>query len=234
MRGGILETDNNLTVYHELAQNTEEWYEARRGIVTASEVHKLLTSKGAVATNQTSRAYIAELAAERITGQVEPFYETWDMQRGHTEEVYARQAYEEHHAPVTEVGFMTRDLGDGVLLGYSPDGLVDPVGSIEIKSRKARIQISTIFNGVPNSNMPQLQAGLVVSGRQWIDYCSYSNGMPFWTHRVYPDRRWANNIIEAVKHAEQAIQNLITEYETRVQGLPVMEWRDYDQELEIF
>lgn len=225
-----------LKVYDQLAQGTDEWLEARRGIVTASEVHKLLTAKGDIANNQTSRGYIAQLAAERITGHVEPFYATRDMERGNVEEVYARQAYEEHHhASVDEVGLMVRDLGGGVLLGYSPDGLVDEDGGIEIKSRKARIQIDTIFNGVPPSTIPQLLAGFIVSGRDWIDYCSYSNGMPFWVRRVgRADHDLEQAIIQAVKQAEVAINDLITEYQTKVEGLPVMEWRDYDQEMEIF
>lgn len=225
----------SLKVYTDLPQGSDEWLEARRGIVTASEVHKLLTATGKPANNQTSRGYIAQLAAERISGHVEPFYATYDMDRGSTEEVYARQAYEEHHAPVEQVGFMVRDLGDGALLGYSPDGLVGDTGGIEIKSRKARIQVDTILYGGATMAMEQMSAGLVVTERDWIDYCSYSNGMPFWVERFYkPSPEWQQQIIDVVKDAEIAIRNLITEFETRAQGLPVMEWRDYEKEMEIF
>jgi hypothetical protein len=40
---------------------------------------------------------------------------------------------------------------------------------------------------VPAENMAQLQAGLLVSGREWIDYISYCGGMPLWVKRVEPD-----------------------------------------------
>ena len=44
-----------LTIYDQLEQGTPEWLEARRGIVTASTVGKLLTSTGKIANNDTSR-----------------------------------------------------------------------------------------------------------------------------------------------------------------------------------
>lgn len=224
----------SLKVYKDLEQGTDEWLEARRGIVTASEIHKLFTATGAKANNQTSRGYIAQLAAERISGHVEPMRTSFDMERGHTEEVYARQAYEEHHAPVEQVGFMTRDLGDGAILGWSPDGLVSDEGAIEIKSRKARIQVDTIMHLGAELAADQMAAAIVVSGRDWIDYVSYSNGMPLYVERFRPAPEWQQQIIEAVQETEIKIRNLITDFESKVQGLPVMEWRNYDLEMEIF
>ena len=70
-----------LTIYDQLAQGTDEWLEARRGIVTASTVGKLLTSTGKIANNDTSRALTETLALERITGRVEYIHPTRDMQR---------------------------------------------------------------------------------------------------------------------------------------------------------
>ena len=71
-----------LTIYNDLEQGGTEWLEARRGIVTASTVGKLLTSTGKIANNDTSRALIETLALERITGRVEYIHPSRDMQRG--------------------------------------------------------------------------------------------------------------------------------------------------------
>ena len=60
-----------LTIYDQLEQGTPEWLEARRGIVTASTVGKLLTSTGKVANNDTSRALTETLVAERLSGQID-------------------------------------------------------------------------------------------------------------------------------------------------------------------
>lgn len=223
-----------LEVYKDLPQGSSEWLEVRRGIVTASEVHKLLTSKGAVATNQTSREYIAELAAERITGHVEDVYVSREMELGTMNEPYARDGYAEYKGvQVDEVGFMVREY-DGHKLGFSPDGLVSDEGLIEIKSRKPRIQINTILrDGVPNGNMAQIQMGLLVSGRKWCDYVSYSGGLPLWICRVLPDQHWQKNILEAVEQAEKAIQDLVQQFEVATHGLPIMERIDhYGDDLE--
>ena len=217
-----------LKIYEDLEQGTDEWLEARRGIVTASEVHKLLTSRGAVATNQTAREYIAELAAERITGHVEDVYVSREMELGTLNEPYARDGYAEYKGvQVDEVGFMVREY-DGYKLGFSPDGLVSDEGLIEIKSRKPRIQINTILrDGVPNGNMAQIQMGLLVSGRKWCDYVSYSGGLPLWICRVLPDQHWQKNILEAVEQAEKAIQDLVNLFHAYTKHLPVMERIDH-------
>ena len=58
-----------LTIFESLEQGTPEWLEARRGIVTASTVGKLLTSTGKVASNETARTLTETLALERLTGR---------------------------------------------------------------------------------------------------------------------------------------------------------------------
>ena len=69
-----------------------------------------------------------------------------------------------------------------------PDGLVGDDGLIEVKSRRQKKHLQTILSDeVPAENMAQLQTGLLVSGREWIDYMSYCGGMPLWVKRVEPD-----------------------------------------------
>lgn len=224
-----------ITVYEELEQRSPEWHEARRGIVTASEVHKLLTSKGEVANNDTSRGFIAELAAERITGHVEDMYVSRDMERGILDEPYAIEGYEVHKGVQTEqIGFMVKDYGD-FKLGFSPDSLVPDDGFIEVKSRAPRIHINTVLrDAVPAGNMAQIQTGLLVSDRAWCDYISYSGGLPLWIKRVLPDERWQHNILTAVAEAEKAITELITTFKTATHGLPIMERIDhFGDDLEI-
>ena len=83
----------------------------------------------------------------------------------------------------------------GFKIGYSPDGLVGKDGLIEIKSRRPKKHLQTIIAGtVPAENMAQIQAGLLVSGRDWCDYISYCGGMRPWIKRVEPDTRWSPSI----------------------------------------
>ena len=109
------------------------------------------------------------------------------MLRGEWDEVEARIKYREHFGPVTECGFITND-DNGFVIGYSPDGLVGDDGLIECKSRRQRFQVKTISaDQVPAEYMLQLQTGLLVTGRQWIDFVSYCGGMPMYVKRVFPD-----------------------------------------------
>lgn len=227
------------TEYPHLEQGTDEWLAARRGILTASVIGKLITDKTCKpASNPVSRSITRSLAAERITGHIEPVYVNDDMWRGTLDEPIARDLYRDHYATprgqcVTEIGFMTRD-DDGPVIGFSPDGLVDTDGLIEVKSRKQRKQVETIVSGlVPIENYAQLQTGLYVSGRDWIDYISYCGGMPMWIKRVHPEPRWFDAIIATARQFEANVDSIIQTYASEVEGLVMTERRDEGDDIEI-
>ena len=223
----------SLTTYASLEQGSPEWLQARCGIVTASVVGKLITPKLQVADNDTSRGVTLTLAAERITGDVEYVHPTFDMQRGHEDEPIARDIYAEHFAPVDEIGFMTRDFG-GFVIGFSPDGLVGERGLIEIKSRKPKVHLKTLLDCQPPAeNLAQLYTGLLVSGRDWIDYCSFSAGLPFWVKRIYPDPAWFAAISAAAEAFETNVADVIRCYNTETKGLPITERRIEIEEMSL-
>lgn len=269
-----------LEIFTELEQGSPEWLAARAGIVTASVVGQLVTSRqptaietdcpecGALAaepcigkrspaplktlhparaaaargmdrvigvdlTSDTARGLALTLTAERITGHVELIQASGPMLRGQLDEPFARGKYAEHHAPVDQVGFMVSD-DFGFRLGYSPDGLVGDDGLIEIKSRAQKKHLATILaDAVPLENLAQCQAGLLVSGRQWIDYVSFCSGMPLWKKRVLPDPKWFTAIIEAVAAFEESADDMHARYMESTAGLPTTERLDHFAELEI-
>ena len=224
-----------LEIFNDLEQGTDEWLAARRGIITASVVGQLITAKTIKpAANDTSRALAMTLTAERITGHVEPVFPNADMERGTLSEPYARDIYAEHYAPVTEVGFMVRDFGN-YRIGYSPDGLVGEDGLIEIKSPRQKKHLATILaDEVPLEYMAQCQAGLLVSGREWIDFISYNGGMPLWVKRVEPDLKWQAAIKEAAQAFELAAYDMVDRYLKATQDLPATERIDLFAEMDIF
>ncbi|MGX1809683.1 YqaJ viral recombinase family protein [Nocardia sp. NPDC055321] len=270
LHGGSDWADSRLTVYLDLLQGADEWHAARRGIVTASAIGNLITTRSltaieygcpacgaganlpcrskvtagtaiktlhseradvarnnaddtvfATANNDTSRGLTALLVAERITGWTDPTFMSDDMMRGIEDEPRARDTYSEHYAPVQEVGFMVREYG-GVQIGYSPDGLVGADGLIEVKSRRPKIHVEHVLSGRPPAEvMAQLQCGLLVTGRQWIDYISFSGGMALWVTRVYPDQRWFDALLAAVETFETTAIDMIRRYNAAVEGLPM-------------
>jgi len=215
----------------DLIQGSDEWLDQRRGMVTASVVGQLVTAKTIKpASNDYSRALTAQLVAERITGYTDPVYVSDDMLRGTEDEPRAIEVYSEHYAPVTTTGFMIEDRW-GFRIGYSPDGLVGDDGLVECKSRRPKKQLTTILTDeVPAENMGQLQCGLLVSGREWIDYVSFSGGMPLYVKRVTPDQRWFDAILTAVALFEDTAAEMVAAYHAATEGLPLTERApDYEE-----
>ncbi len=164
--------------YPELIQGSTEWLDARRGLLCASEMKYIITpAKLQYASNDKERAHLYELAAQRITGYVEPHYISDDMMRGMDDESYARETYHEKYAPVEMVGFVTNDRW-GFTLGCSPDGLVGTNKGIEIKSRRAKYQIETILaDEMPSDYIIQIQTCMLITERPEWDFISYSGGL---------------------------------------------------------
>lgn len=185
-----------LTIYNaeDIPQGSDAWLEARRGILTASTVGRLLTSTGKPASNETARTLTDTLITERITGRVEPVFPTRDMERGTILEPFARDLYAEHYAPVTEIGFARLDT-DTYTLGASPDGLVGSGGGIEIKCPRPRTHLATLrTEKVPAQYMAQIQACMHVLDRDWWDFISYAPGLPLFVKRVDRDEEWGEAI----------------------------------------
>ena len=169
-------------------------------------------------TGDKTSAHVWELAAQRITQYTEPSYIGDDMLRGFDDEIRARDLYCEKYAPVSEVGFITDDRF-GFTIGYSPDGLVGDDGLIESKSRRQKYQIQTISeNAVPDEYMLQLQTGLLVTGRKWIDFISYSGGLPMFVTRVLPDAAIQTAIAIAATEFEAKVVQAVQSYHDNVKA----------------
>lgn len=170
---------------HDMEQGTQEWFEVRAGIVTASRAKDLM----AEGQGKTRLAYMYQLIGEVMTGEpVQVFKGNEHTERGTLLEPVARKLYcERTKSKVVETGFI-RNYDDNGGAGYSPDGLVGNDGAVEIKTRLAHIQAELLDTGkIPRDAMLQMQFGLWVADLHWCDYVSYCQGMPLFVERVYPD-----------------------------------------------
>lgn len=209
-----------ITYFPELTQGSDEWLAARCGLLTASEMKFIVTPTLKIASNDREKTHLYELLAQRITRYVEPHYVSDDMLRGQTDEVEARIRYAEKYAPVQEVGFITNDRW-GFTLGYSPDGLVGDDGLIECKSRRQKFQIETLVECLGAETIPadyilQVQTGLLVSERKWLDFVSYSGGLPMATIRAYPDEKIQEAILEAADSFEMRLAVKLEKYRAAI------------------
>lgn len=204
---------NEPEYFYDLVQGSQPWLEARLGIITASQMSRLITPTGKIANNDDSRTIVYDKLSEIITGRVDEGFSNAHTERGHMFEPFARDLYNDKISHVKECGFITRKFDEGVI-GFSPDGLVGDDGLIEIKSPARTKHIKEIcMNVEPKAYMMQIQTGLLVTGRSWCDYVAYHNGLPMRVVRILPDTEIHALILEAVKNLYVCINANGSEYE---------------------
>lgn len=158
-------------------QGTAEWFEARAGVITASnfsEVRKrLATGKNKGDHSKKAHQYAFRLAFERITGlPLDDTYTTAYMKRGTRLEESARIRHEVRiNDLVTEIGFVKTDCGR---FGSSPDGLIGNDGGSEYKCFISPETLMPILLGGDLSEvMDQIQGNMWITGRKWWHFGLY-------------------------------------------------------------
>ena len=171
--------------FHDVDQNSDEWYEMRGGKLTSSKLGVVMASFGK-AFGEPAKKYAANIAIEQITGVAIPSdYTNSHMERGHEQEPLARMLYEEStFTDVDNGGFFGSDF-----IGCSPDGLVADDGVIEIKSVVATTHFATVKRqALDPSYKWQCIGNLKFTGREWIDFISYCQVFPqgkqLFVHRL--------------------------------------------------
>ena len=160
-----------------IEQGTPEWHAQRLGKVTASRISDVVarTKSGWGA----SRAnYMAQLIAERLTGQVADSYTNNAMQWGSEKESEAADAYAFYrNADPVAVGFVKHPVI--AMSGASPDRLIMDDGLIEVKCPNTATHIETLLGAaIPTKYVLQMQWQMDCTDRAWCDFVSYDPRMP--------------------------------------------------------
>lgn len=198
-----------------MQQRSDEWFQARCGKVTASKVADVIakTKSGYAAARAN---YMAQLIAERLTGQPAESYCNAAMQWGIDTEPHARAAYEFHtDNSVTEVGLILHpEIADSAA---SPDGLVGDEGLVEIKCPNTATHIDTLINQrMPTKYVAQMQWQMACTGRQWCDFVSFDPRMPedmrLFVFRLPRDDGYIGDV-------EREVEKFLKELETKINQL---------------
>jgi len=178
------------------AQNSAEWYAARRGIPTASEFHTVLAVGPKGGKSATRVAYLNKLAGEILTEEPMPTYTNDDMERGKLMEDEARTLYSfMTDADPIRVGFIRNGNK-----GASPDSLIGDNGGLEIKSAAAHIQIARLLaDELPSEHKAQVIGSMWVAEREWWDFCSYCPKLPLFVKRIYRDEEYIKRLANEVE-----------------------------------
>lgn len=179
---------------HNVKQGTDEWFDLRYGLPTASEFKKVLTATGKPSTQKSD--YAALLAAEMYAGRN---LERWEgnqwTERGNELEPEARAMYElTAGVDVVETGFI-KAFG----VGCSPDGLVGDDGLVEIKCLSPQKHVLALayvqkHAKPPSDYVAQIQGQMYVTGRQWCDLYFYHPALPPTWIRAYRDDKWIDTL----------------------------------------
>jgi putative phage-type endonuclease len=197
-----------------MKQGSEEWLQARVGLVTASRIADVI-AKTKTGPSMSRQGYLGELVAERLTGQsAEGGFMNDDMRRGLELEPEARMAYEIRTGRIVEeVGLV---LHPTMRAGASPDGLVDD-GLLEIKCPRTHVHIEYLLAGKPPAKyLPQMAWQCVCAGRAWCDFVSFDPKMPehlrLFVVRYTPDAGY-------LRELEAEVEAFIGEVESKVEQL---------------
>jgi putative phage-type endonuclease len=161
-----------MQIIRDIEQGSDEWLKLRLGVASASNFDKIITSTGKE--SESLKKYALQLATELMLETPEPSFENDVMARGNELESLARETYQEQTFNVVEqITMFKSDCGN---FGYSPDGLVDDDGLVEIKCPIATNHFKYLLdNKMPIDYWQQVQGGLWVSQRKWIDFVSFNS-----------------------------------------------------------
>jgi len=188
-----------------MLQRSDEWFDARKGRFTASEIHKLLGVKGL---GETGKSYIFEKAVQEVYGlDEEDTFVSFDMQRGITLEPLAFRKFKElkefDFIEVQEATFFSYGLDAGA----SPDGLVGSNEILEIKCPRPTKFFNLVAKGIEaidKEYIAQMQMQMLCTNSVKAYFFNYIlfNGVEMWHEIEVPrDEKMIDLIKERIIEA---------------------------------
>jgi putative phage-type endonuclease len=211
----------------DIEQRSEAWIKIRLGKVTASRFADVC-ARTKTGWGASRKNYMAELVAERLTGERSEGFTNAAMQWGTDMEPQARLAYElQRNVTVYEMGFAAHpSIGE---TGASPDGLVGDDGLVEIKCPNTATHLETLLGAaMPEKYFLQVQWQMACTGRQWCDFVSFDPRMPesmsLFIERVMRDdtaiASIEKDVVAFLTELRDTVSRLRSKYEPESVALP--------------
>jgi hypothetical protein len=172
---------------HNVKQGTAEWNALRLGVPTASEFDQIITPEWKIRTGQMPETYLYRKLCEHLLGySPKQDFCGYEMDQGAILEGEARPYYAfTYDVQIQTPGFCTTDDGR---IGCSPDGLIGEDGGLEIKCPQPERALKYLLRGeVPPEYLAQVHGSMLVTGRPWWVFMSYSRQFPPFVVRVERD-----------------------------------------------
>ncbi|MGE3608033.1 MAG: lambda exonuclease family protein [Bacteriovoracaceae bacterium] len=155
--------------YFNVEQGSDEWKTPKLGVISGSNIYKVLAKKG----TETRAGYLMDLVGQIATRRFDEINGK-ALEHGTVNEPAARAAYEfETGHKVEQTGFI---YCEERRIGVSPDGLIPSINKgLEIKNPfTSRVHADFICNDkVKPEYQLQVMFSLYVTGFETWDFCSY-------------------------------------------------------------
>ena len=183
-------------------QRTEDWYNIRKGKMTASNAETIIANGKGLET------YIYNLMAEYYSSAEKENYINADMQRGIDLEPEARLEFEFYtDLDVQEVGFIEYNE----FIGVSPDGLIGDDGLIEIKCPNDSIYFKLLLsNNIKPEYIAQMQMQMYVTERQYCYFVSYNPNFEksLYIKKINRDEEMIDKLKKGLERGTQLIKEI--------------------------
>lgn len=187
-------------------QRSPEWFEARRGYLTASNSGAWLTKSDKTSAKARATA-AAQVLAELAGFPDPPIFENADIKRGIEQEPEALQYFQKLTGlTVDPIGFAKSQHG---LFGCSPDGLIlSDSSGVEVKCPRASKLMEWLQAGtLPDNYHDQVHHSMAVTGAKEWHFIGYHRGLP--AHHVLVKRDdYTEAMLEGLKAFSQYLQGV--------------------------
>ena len=183
-------------------QRTEDWYNIRKGKMTASNAETIIANGKGLET------YIYNLMAEYYSSAEKENYINADMQRGIDLEPEAKIEFQFYTGlDIKEVGCV--ELNDYILA--SPDGLIGDDGLIEIKCPNDSIYFKLLLsNNIKPEYIAQMQMQMYVTERQYCYFVSYNPNFEksLYIKKINRDEEMIEKLKKGLERGTQLIKEI--------------------------
>jgi|GEM_PF-826313 len=200
-------------------QRSDRWYALRLGLMTASNFGKIMADSE----EQKGRTKLLyQLAGELFSGQPADTYSNAAMERGREMEAAALEHFEfMNQVEVQRVGFVKRTilnpLGEDLVVGCSPDGLVGDDALVQVKTMQPDLLAQLVDSGrFPSEHRAQCQCELWVTGRSVCHLKVFYKGMSLSPiYKIQRDEAYIARMKDAAEKFAFDLRNLVKRLEAK-------------------
>lgn len=193
-------------------QGSDEWFQARLGLPTASHFATIMAEGRDGGLSLTRTEYLHRLAGEVITEMpAEETFKSRAMERGKEMEPLAIEDYERRKKVAVQRIGLAINFAGLKRCGASPDGLVGFDGGLETKTMRPDKMIPLLDRGarMPPEHRAQVQGNMMVLERDVWDFKIFWPKMPDFTVTVRRDDAYIKVMHQQIEVFNHELSRLV-------------------------